>query len=95
MQITQKSIQQQIETFITEALRDKGLQVPELRDNTELLGGELGIDSLDLAAIVIRLSEWVGRDPFESGFIEFRTIGELAGLYSKPASQPDISMTHG
>jgi acyl carrier protein len=42
----------------------------------------LGIDSLDLATIVVQLTEATGEDPFQGGFIEFRTVGELTRLYS-------------
>jgi len=42
----------------------------------------LPIDSLDLAQIVLDLQSLTGRDPFEAGFIEFRTAGELASLFS-------------
>ena len=53
-----------------------------MADDTLLLGGRLGIDSLDLAAIVVNLSEIAQNDPFANGFIEFRTVGELARLYA-------------
>jgi hypothetical protein len=46
-----------------------------------LLGGNLRIDSLDLAMLVRELEELNGHDPFAGGFIEFRTAGELAKLY--------------
>lgn len=38
-------------------------------------------DSLDLAVIVTDCSVKLGVDPFKSGFKEFRTAGELAGLF--------------
>jgi hypothetical protein len=41
------------------------------------------IDSLDLAMLVREMEERVGHDPFQDGFIDFRTAGELAKLYVK------------
>jgi len=47
-----------------------------------LLGDSLGIDSLDLAAIVVELEEHTGRDPFANGIVNFQTAGALADLYA-------------
>jgi len=47
-----------------------------------LLDGAIPIDSLDLAQIVLELQSVTGRDPFEFGFTEFRTVEELASLFS-------------
>ena len=68
---------------ITDALAAKGQPAPaSLSDDTELLGGGLTIDSLDLAVVVLQLSEATGKDPFAEGFIAFHTIGDLAKLYA-------------
>jgi len=68
--------------IVRRVLEDKGLKCHEISDNTPLLGSSLGIDSLDLATIVVQLTEVTGKNPFQDGFIEFRTVGELARLYS-------------
>ena len=68
--------------ILTETLKAKGQAVENLGDDTRLLGGSLGIDSLDLAGLVVNLTEATGKDPFANGFIAFRTIGELARLYA-------------
>jgi acyl carrier protein len=60
---------------------EKGLPAMPVAEDTVLLGSALGIDSLDLAAIVVQLSETTGQDPFQDGFIEFRTVGQLCDLY--------------
>ncbi len=65
------------------AIADKGERERELGPKTVLLGGDLPLDSLDLAAIVIELEHAAGRDPFRDGFVEFRTIGDLAELFDK------------
>ena len=71
-----------IETLIQDALKQRGLPPPKVAEETVLLGSSLEIDSLDLAAIVVQLTEETERDPFEKGFIDFRTVGELAQLYA-------------
>lgn len=64
---------------------DKGEPLPEVTSDTAFLGGQLPIDSLDLATIVVELDTATGLDPFQLGFIEFRTVGELADLYASAA----------
>jgi acyl carrier protein len=68
---------------VSERIKEKGLPVPELKAETRMLGGELPLDSLDVATILIEMQDQLGEDPFASGFVEFRTIGELASLYRK------------
>jgi acyl carrier protein len=71
-----------IQKMVSDALKAKGLTPQPLTEQTLLLGGPLAIDSLDLAAIVVNLTEISKKDPFANGFIEFRTVGELAKLYA-------------
>ncbi|MGB8771463.1 MAG: acyl carrier protein [Candidatus Korobacteraceae bacterium] len=71
-----------IDKLVQDALNQKGLPPQPVSGETVLLDSSLGIDSLDLAAIVVQLSEETGKDPFEEGFIDFRTVGELARLYA-------------
>jgi acyl carrier protein len=52
-----------------------------VEETSLLLDGYLGIDSLDLAVLVVELEEATGCDPFAQGIINFRTAGELAELY--------------
>ena len=59
----------------------KNLPTPAIDDDTELLDGTVALDSLDLAEIVVRLTEACAFDPFENGFVPFRTAGELIRLY--------------
>jgi acyl carrier protein len=72
-----------IRKSVSERIKEKGLAVPELTAETRMLGGELPLDSLDLATILIEMQAELGHDPFAEGFVEFRTIGELATLYRK------------
>lgn len=72
-----------ISQIVTRLLEDKGRSGVVVKPDSELLGGAVGIDSLDLAMLVRELEEICGFDPFASGFIEFRTAGELARLYTR------------
>jgi acyl carrier protein len=72
-----------IRKSVSERIKEKGLPVPELTAETRMLGGELPLDSLDLATILIEMQAELGHDPFADGFVEFRTIGELVALYRR------------
>lgn len=63
-------------------LLEKGLAAPEITRETRFLGGDLGIDSLDLATLIVALEDLTGLDPFRAGFRNFTTVGELADLYA-------------
>ena len=68
--------------ILAEIMTAKGLEATRLADDTVLLGGSLGIDSLDLAALVVNLTQISQKDPFAEGFSEFRTARELIRLYA-------------
>lgn len=72
-----------IQTTLNRLLEDKGAPAVALSPDTALLEGGVPIDSLDLAQLVLELQEKTGRDPFASGFIEFRTVGELTKLFAE------------
>jgi acyl carrier protein len=61
---------------------DDGDLLNRLDSDSPLIGGQLPIDSLDLATIIVEMQEFTGRDPFKNGFSEFRTVGELATLFA-------------
>lgn len=71
-----------IESLIATVAASKGLPAPTVTEETILLGGELPIDSLDLAGMLVELQALTGQDPFRAGFQDFRTVGQLAALYS-------------
>jgi hypothetical protein len=66
---------------ITNIVIERGDTPPELTPETLIL--ETGLDSLDVAMLVVRMEEKVGFDPFASGKVsEFpQTLGALASLY--------------
>lgn len=66
---------------LSQVIADKGQEVPPMTEGTVVLGGDLPVDSLDLAVSIVQLQNQTGRDPFREGFINFRTVGELAALY--------------
>lgn len=77
-----------IDTVIAELRRilsDKGAAHGEIGADTVLLDGDLPIDSLDLATLVVALEEQTGREPFKAGFRMFKTVGELAILFETTA----------
>jgi len=76
------NIERTIANIINRVLVDKGESERPLDASTVILGSDLAFDSLDLAALVIELEDATGETPFASGFINFRTIGELAALYA-------------
>jgi len=71
-----------IVAIVNRVIDDKGEKRVAVTASTVFLGGELPIDSLDLATIVVELEAITGQDPFKDGFIEFRTVDDLAALYS-------------
>lgn len=68
---------------LQQILSDKGLSGVGFKPESVLLGEEMGLDSLDLATLVVALEERTGLRPFEKGFVMFKTVAELVGLFSK------------
>jgi acyl carrier protein len=66
-------------------LADKGESIGAITLDSRLLDGDLAIDSLDLATLVVALEEQTGREPFKAGFRMFTTVGELAALFDDAA----------
>jgi len=74
---------QHIEEIVGDIAEAKGLARPTVGESMQVLGGDLPIDSIDLASVVLELETRTGYDPFKAGFINFRQVGELARLYSR------------
>jgi acyl carrier protein len=86
--MSKQELLNRIRTMLERTAADKGLRmIQPINEETVLLDASTGLDSLDLAAIVVELSKASGKDPFRSGFIEFRTVGELGDLYADKNSE--------
>jgi acyl carrier protein len=70
-----------IHRFINEIRDNKGMPPISVHDGTGLLGEDAGLDSLDLAGLVVELQSATDSDPFQQGFLNFNTAGELAELF--------------
>jgi acyl carrier protein len=81
MPTEEQTILEEISRIVHGILDRKGISTLSVTPDSELLGGSLAIDSLDLAVLVRELEQVVGRDPFAHGFVGFRTVGDLAKLY--------------
>ncbi len=81
--MTVDEIMSLIQRAVDAALEAKGHPKVVLEPGTDLLDGSVGIDSLDLAGVVVELQNNLGTDPFADGFVEFREAGELARLFHR------------
>lgn len=57
-----------------------------LTDKTPLFGAQSGLDSLDLAELIVKLEGRFGADPFKEGRM-VRTVRELASFYEKKSKK--------
>ncbi len=73
------AITETIRTILTE----RNDPVPDLEPGTSIANS--GLDSLDVAALVVRLEQRLVIDPFQDGALARfpRTLGELANLYEQ------------
>lgn len=67
---------------IGEVFEENGKPKVAVRPDSRILE-DLGLDSLNLALLLVKLEERTGRDPFAAGFENFTTVGELVALYQK------------
>ena len=77
---TQKNVRDVAEKVIHRVLTDTGRPTRDLEDDDTLIDS-IGLDSLDLAVLVVRLEEHLGVDPFREGAEPVRTFGALVSLY--------------
>lgn len=71
---------------INKVLTDSGRPAREFTDN-DTLTGTIGLDSLDLAVMVVTLEQAIGVDPFRGGAAPVPTFGKVVELYSQHVSQ--------
>ncbi len=71
---------------IKQVLEDKGFTAKITPDSP--IDSTLGLDSLDWAAVAVRMEDQTGLDPFSEGFIvKLATVNDLIDLYVKTASK--------
>jgi acyl carrier protein len=70
-----------IESILNRILAQKGLEKIRVRDDMRFLDSDIQIDSIDLAVLLTGMEEATKKDPFKTGFRNFRTVGELARMY--------------
>ncbi len=72
-----------IERVIRRVAEERGLVLPPLRDDSEIVD-ELGFSSLVVAALIASLEEELGFDPFQDEDVmitDVRTFGDLCRVY--------------
>lgn len=82
---TSEQIQSSICLAINRVRKDSGRDEVDLQDSHQLTV-EAGLDSLDLAQLVVALEKELGVDPFRDGSATARTVGELAKVYQDALS---------
>lgn len=78
-------IRETICSAINRVRTDSGRPAMEI-DDTFALTGELELDSLDLAQLVVSIEKELGVDPFRDGTATARTVGELVVVYKQAQS---------
>ena len=77
-----KDMRDTICAIINKVRTDSGREAMEIVDAHQLTG-ELGLDSLDLAQMVVAIEKELGVDPFRDGSATARTVGELVDVYQQ------------
>ena len=77
-----KAIRQTIVSVINKVRTDSGRDAIEPSDD-DVLTVEMGLDSIDLAQLVVAIEKELGVDPFRDGSTRARTLGELVAVYEK------------
>ena len=84
--VSKDELSETIIGVVRETLETKGLEHPPLDRNTPV-DQSLGLDSLDWAAVVVRLEGETGVDPFAEGLgQQLRTLGDFMDLYAAALS---------
>lgn len=76
------NVRDTVADVINTILRDSGRDTRNFASQ-DLLMGNIGLDSLDLAVMTVSLEQRVGLDPFRSGRGAVRSFGELVAVYEE------------
>lgn len=83
------SVKEKVRGAIVEIAEERGLALPEIRDDSEIVD-ELGFSSMTVAALIAQLEETLEVDPFEDENVmitDIRTVGDLCGVYARALGQ--------
>jgi acyl carrier protein len=80
------SVRDQVAATVNQVLVESGRSSRELTD-ADSLTGDLALDSLDLAVVVVQLEQRLGVDPFRNGARGVRTFGDLVTRYAESIDQ--------
>ena len=75
-------VRQTIQSVINRILTDSGRRARVIADGDLLVEG-VGLDSLDLAILVVTLEQDLGVDPFREGHPPVATFGEVVKVYER------------
>lgn len=76
------SVRDTVADVINTILRDTGRETRAFASQ-DILMGNIGLDSLDLAVMTVSLEQRTGQDPFRSGRGAVRSFGELVAVYEE------------
>lgn len=85
--MSNEMVREKIARVINRVLTDSGRPGRDFQD-ADVLIGTIGLDSLDLAVMVVGLEQELGVDPFRAGARPVQTFGELVVLYDSVLNQP-------
>lgn len=74
------NVRETVADVINTILKDTGRETRAFA-NQDILMGNIGLDSLDLAVMTVSLEQRTGQDPFRSGRGAVRSFGELVAVY--------------
>ena len=80
--MTEIDVKSTIANVINKILTDSGRPAKEIGDD-DILTVAVGLDSLDLAVLVVSLEQQLGVDPFRDGASAVPTFGQLVAMYEK------------
>lgn len=87
-----EAIREQLKTIIVRALRVEGMKPEEIPDDQPLIGGDLGIDSIDVLQLVLEIEKAFGVRIVTGEFdrAQWRTLDTLAAAIEAKvkASEP-------
>jgi acyl carrier protein len=76
----QENVSDVVARVINRVLTDSGRPARQLQSD-DTLTGDIGLDSLDLAVLVVGLEQVLDVDPFRAGARAVQTYGQLVELY--------------